>query len=91
MINLTVGVLKGSSKTELVKNIGTLDQNAVSSEIEVKHKDTDQVFIFFDHFSGKTYMVMQPYNITQGGKTSLTITSIVNVSEIQKSADMYPK
>lgn len=89
--NLTIGVLKTSSKTELVKNIGLLDQNQKSGEIEVTQEDEDQVFLFFDHFSGKTYMIMQPYNIVQGSTTNLTITNIVNTTEIQKSSDMYPK
>ena len=89
--NLTIGVLRGSTKMELVKNIGLLDQNAVSDKIEVKQKDTDFVTLFFDHFLGKTYMIHQPYGIVQGSTTNLTILSIVNTSEIQKSADLYPK
>lgn len=89
--NLTIGVLRGSSKTELVKNIGMLDQNEVSDKIEVKQKDTDAVMLFFDHYNGKTYMIMQPYNIVQGSSVNLEITSIVNTTEISKTSELYPK
>lgn len=89
--NLAIGVLKGSSETELVNTIQMLDQNAVSGKIEVKHKDTDKVFLFFDHFDGNTYMVMQPFPIVQGSTASLIITDFVNYVPIQKNTGMYPK
>ena len=89
--NLTIGVLRGSTETELVKNIGALDQNAVSGTIEVKQKDTDNVLLFFDLYNGKTYMIMQPYGIVQGSTANLIINSFVNVTQIEKTAALYPK
>ncbi|HEY8387592.1 MAG TPA: hypothetical protein VIK74_03260 [Parasegetibacter sp.] len=88
--NLTIGVMI-NSKTELVKNIGTLDQNAVSEKVQIKHKNVSEVFLFFDHYTGKTYMVLQPFGISQGTTSNLTLLSIANVLEIQKTSDKYPK
>ncbi len=88
--NVTVGVLVSATKTDLVKNVGNLDQGAVSERIEITHEETDNVLIFFD-YNGKSYMIMQPYPFAEGGTTNLTITEIINVTEILKSSDLYPK